>query len=183
MKKYLGTLVVSTSILASPLALAPSALAVSASPACTSTSSTPITGDSHTFTPASSCTFVEWVASTVAASDVLVTVNGTSVPQGATTAVPSGATVVFTYSGSAVGGVSLAFGDGNPPTFEAGYTITTSGTSGGGGGSSSGSSSSSAPSPVVQSFGKPAAGTCDEAASEDLNWSGVASGGTIALTV
>jgi hypothetical protein len=53
-------------------------------------------------------------------------------------------------------------------------TITSGGGSGGGGSSSD---SSSAPAPVVQQFGKPTTGTCDEATSEDLNWSDVASGG------
>ena len=52
-----------------------------------------------------------------------------------------------------------------------------SGGGGGGGGSSSSTSSSSAPAPVIQSFGKPATGTCDEAQPEGLDWAGVASGG------
>ena len=33
------------------------------------------------------------------------------------------------------------------------------------------------PSSVIQSFGKAASGICDEVASEDLNWAGVAPGG------
>jgi len=64
------------------------------------------------------------------------------------------------------------------------FTSTSGGTggafavsSGGGGGSSSSTSSSSAPAPVIQSFGKPATGTCDEAQPEGLDWAGVASGG------
>lgn len=47
----------------------------------------------------------------------------------------------------------------------------------GGGGSSSNSQSPVEPAPVVQQFGRPASGTCASAASESLNWSGVASGG------
>ena len=35
----------------------------------------------------------------------------------------------------------------------------------------------SSPAPLIQQFGKPSTGTCEETASEDLNWSGVASGG------
>jgi len=54
-------------------------------------------------------------------------------------------------------------------------TITT-GTSSGGSSSSS-SSSSSAPAPVVQQFGKPASGTCEDAAPATLNWGGASSGG------
>jgi hypothetical protein len=53
-------------------------------------------------------------------------------------------------------------------------TITT-GT--GGGSSSSTSSSTSSPAPVVQQFGKPASGTCTDAAPADLNWGGASSGG------
>ncbi|MCF8541742.1 MAG: hypothetical protein K9G24_01535 [Candidatus Nanopelagicales bacterium] len=33
------------------------------------------------------------------------------------------------------------------------------------------------PASVMQQFGLPAAGTCDEAAPESLNWAGVAAGG------
>jgi len=33
------------------------------------------------------------------------------------------------------------------------------------------------PAPIIQQFGKPRTGTCDAAAPQDLNWSGVASGG------
>lgn len=43
-------------------------------------------------------------------------------------------------------------------------------------GGSTGGSSGLVPAPVVQQFGKPAVGTCDEAASESLNWGGAASG-------
>jgi len=57
------------------------------------------------------------------------------------------------------------------------YTFTITSGGGGGGGSSSSSSASSAPAPIFQQFGKPASGTCAEAASDSLNWSGVASGG------
>jgi len=44
-------------------------------------------------------------------------------------------------------------------------------------GGSDTSTSASGPAPVVQQFGKPASGSCDAAAPETLNWSGVASGG------
>lgn len=46
-----------------------------------------------------------------------------------------------------------------------------------GGGSSSGSSAGSAPAPVVQQFGKPSTGTCDEAQPEGLNIGGASGGG------
>lgn len=43
--------------------------------------------------------------------------------------------------------------------------------------SSSSSAQSSTPAPIIQQFGKPRTGTCDAAAPQSLNWSGVASGG------
>lgn len=45
----------------------------------------------------------------------------------------------------------------------------------GAGGSSS--SVSTGPAPIVQQFGLPVSGTCDAAASKDLNWAGVSAGG------
>ena len=52
------------------------------------------------------------------------------------------------------------------------------GSAGGGGGSSgAGGAASGIPDPIVQEFGLPASGTCEAAASKDLNWAGVASGG------
>ena len=47
----------------------------------------------------------------------------------------------------------------------------------GGGSSSSSSTAPTAPAPVFQQFGKPATGTCADAASATLNWAGVTSGG------
>jgi hypothetical protein len=53
-------------------------------------------------------------------------------------------------------------------------TITFSAT---GGGSSSSTGSDSAPPRVMQQFGKPASGTCADAAPVTLNWGGASSGG------
>jgi len=57
------------------------------------------------------------------------------------------------------------------PQVSGGFTVTYSATPGGA------SSSGVGPAPHIQQFGVPESGICDEAASEDLNWSGVASGG------
>lgn len=57
-----------------------------------------------------------------------------------------------------------------------GTFVITYAASGGGGGSSSSSSASSGPAPVVQQFGMPATGTCDDAQPEGLDLSGVPSG-------
>jgi hypothetical protein len=78
--------------------------------------------------------------------------------------------------GSGTGTVTTAIevvGTGGPPPTTR-WNVTFGG---GGGGSSSGSDSTSAPAPIFQQFGKPAIGTCAEAASPSLNWAGVAGGG------
>jgi len=61
-------------------------------------------------------------------------------------------------------------------TGETSWAITITGGGSGGGGSSS-STAGSAPAPVIQQFGRPASGTCEEAAPADLNVAGVGSGG------
>jgi hypothetical protein len=48
---------------------------------------------------------------------------------------------------------------------------------GGSGGGSSSNSSSTGPAPIFQQFGRPSAGTCNDAASPSLNWAGVPSRG------
>ena len=62
-------------------------------------------------------------------------------------------------------------------TIRVGSATLTIGSGGGGGGSSSSSSVATGPAPVFQQFGKPATGTCADAAAATLNWAGVASGG------
>lgn len=105
-------------------------------------------------------------------SDTLSVVNGTGrVTQGGILCVApgpcdisSGQTRTFTVQAQGtvtVGSATLTIG------------------AGGGGDDSSTSASRpvSAPAPVLQQFGMPATGTCDEAQPEGLNWSGVAGGG------
>lgn len=57
------------------------------------------------------------------------------------------------------------------------YGVVPNPDSGDGGNSGGTGSPSAAPGPHIQQFGVPESGTCDEAASDDLNWSGVESGG------
>ena len=71
---------------------------------------------------------------------------------------------------------SLTFTDA-ASLMRATITVTSGGGGGGSGGSSFDSASSSAPTPIVQQFGKPAAGMCDAAAPVTLNWGGAGSGG------
>jgi hypothetical protein len=121
---------------------------------------------------------LEWDPSPgIALSDVSVTINGTAVsPEPNEHAIPSGATVLFNYTGSS-SGVSIAVDflatSGGQPVR---YDIFVTGSGGGGGGSTS-AGSSSGPAPAMQQFGKPDSMTCDEAQPEGLNWSGVPSGG------
>jgi hypothetical protein len=105
--------------------------------------------------------------------------SGTSIgvtPTGArvTVGIPpfsSGSTWTFEVESSTGGNISISgpFCGGAPRSISLRFS--------GGGGSSSGSASTSGPGPIFQQFGKPSAGTCDAAASESLNWSGVTGGG------
>jgi len=67
---------------------------------------------------------------------------------------------------------------GYPPIVP-GFIITYSATPGGASSATPGgvASAGAGPAPLIQQFPRPVTGTCDEAASKDLNWSGVASGG------
>jgi hypothetical protein len=102
---------------------------------------------------------------------VILNASGPSITVSLTGA--SGATSVtsfgtFSWTTTAASG-SIVFTQGGCSA-----TITFSAT---GGGSSSSTGSDSSPPPVIQQFGLPSSGTCDAAAPNELNWSGVASGG------
>lgn len=88
--------------------------------------------------------------------------------------IPPGGSFTWTVDAGFSGG-SMRFNPSGCTPPAGGLTLTLTLGSSGGGGASSGAGS--APAPVVQEFGLPASGTCDAAASEDLNWAGVASGG------
>ena len=79
------------------------------------------------------------------------------------------ASISITLAGTGGGSVQINTSSGPSNTS---WVVSTSG-----GGSSSSRTTSATPSPLLQQFGKPASGTCAEAASDSLNWSGVASGG------
>jgi hypothetical protein len=103
---------------------------------------------------------VEWVGTSAGVA------NGSQfIPQNASYLLPLGTVTTLTFKDAS----SLT---------RATITVTSGGGGGGGGGgSSSGSASTSVPAPIFQQFGKPASGTCAEAASPSLNWAGVAGGG------
>ena len=101
-------------------------------------------------------------------------ISGASGPGSVSAAGPF-STGTFTVSGTSGGSFTL---QQDPSGACANQSITISFTGGGGGGGGGGGAeSSSAPAPIVQQFGMPASGTCDAAASAELNWAGVASGG------
>lgn len=84
------------------------------------------------------------------------------------------------YTGSATSGTIIVDFRRSATTRTQRFEITL-GSGGGGGETPSGDAESTAlvtgPGLHVQQFGMPESGTCDEAASDDLNWSGVESGG------
>ena len=140
---------------------------------------TAATGDTITLTvSAGTCQYVS-VEKDIIASSSAVSITGGGSPS----AVDQGAYWDWTGT-SAITQVVISLtitGPGQINFTSSGFTGQAfnvgSGGGGGGGGSSSSTSSSSAPAPVIQSFGKPATGTCDEAQPEGLDWAGVASGG------
>jgi hypothetical protein len=98
-------------------------------------------------------------------SNFQITTSGSAASNNGTINVPGG-TRTLTVTSSSGGQINIVGGQ----CLGTGVITFTSG-----GGASSGDSSS--PSPIVQQFGKPATGTCADAASSSLNWSSVASGG------
>lgn len=80
-------------------------------------------------------------------------------PGGVATSLPAGTYRILTNNGPAVDTSLVVTITANP------------------GGSSSSSTADSGPAPVVQQFGRPASGTCADAAPAGLNWGGLSSGG------
>lgn len=168
----------SLALAAGTIALATPAQSAPVTPNCTTNSLTALTGDSQTFsiTLAGGCADVMWGnPDALSLSDIVVAVNGTpfnpnTYPAGG---LSSNDTVTMVYSGTATGELTISFED-NGGNNVASFDVRV-----GGGGSNSGSSdtSGSAPAPVMQQFGLPASGKCEDGYSDSMNWSGVGNGG------
>lgn len=174
MNKAVGIVTGTVALVVGFATLAPTAIAGSYSPTCITASTTIIDGPSQTFAIGGSCTSFSWGhGGSTSVSDYTVTLNGNPVTSNTVTSASSG-TVVLNYSGPSgvSGGANVTFNPGT--SSEEKYNINVGI---GGGGSSSSTTSGSAPAPVLQQFGMPATGTCDEAQPEGLDWSGVPSGG------
>lgn len=135
---------------------------------CTSLAAdTPISltvGDTLTIS-SSSCTDV-WFRSGVGS----VEANGGPVSVG--TSVPVTPPVTTVYTATASGSANLmVYVLGASPSVRATFLITVTDAAASGDGGLSG------PRPIVQQFGKPALGSCDEVAVDSLNWPGAPSGG------
>lgn len=141
---------------------------------CTTSNTTMLSGNSQTFTVGGGCTSVTWGAgSGTPSGDISVKKNGgPDLSIGTPTVVTNGDTITVAYTGSVTGGMSVSFYLG---VNHDEYLINLTG--GGGTPSDSSSSGTSGPAPIVQQFGKPTTGTCDDAAPTDLDWAGVTSGG------
>ena len=98
---------------------------------------------------------------------------GFTLVSGSLTIAQGGPSAVISY-GSSNGTLSVTSTSACNGSSSASINVTISA---GGGGSSSSSSVATGPAPVFQQFGKPATGTCADAAVATLNWAGVASGG------
>ena len=97
---------------------------------------------------------------------------GFTLVSGSLTIVQYGPCAVISY-GSSNGTLSVTSTSACGSSSSASLNVTISA----GGGSSSSSSVATGPAPVFQQFGKPATGTCADAAAATLNWAGVSSGG------
>lgn len=109
----------------------------------------------------------------LSASDFSVKVDGgPDVLDGSTPEpVTNGSVVTMLYTGASSGGMAVTFYVSASPLQMFNVTLSASSRS------DEGSVRLLGPHPIMQAFGVPAIGTCDEAASDDLNWSGVSSGG------
>lgn len=179
MSRLMSALVATAALLLTGVGLAAPAQAAVTSVSCTGANPMAVlTGNSQTFntTGGGDCRFVAAdLGSGISASDVTVTISPSTTvtpgTPGSDVALNPGDVVNFAYSGSASGSVGLRFQDNSSNSFT--YSVRVAS----GGGSSSSSSASSGPAPVVQQFGQPTTGTCDEAQPEGLDLSGVSSGG------
>lgn len=138
-----------------------------------------LTGNSESWTVQSPCNQVAWsVGSGISDTDVTMLKNGSLTIPTSGLGVSASDAVTFAYSGSASGTVTVTFNDqygfGSERSV---YTITVGPVSSGSSSSSSSTAETSGPAPLLQQFGMPATGTCDEAQPEGLDWAGVASGG------
>jgi len=165
-----------SALVAAPAQAATQSFSVDCASGGSTQSVTATTGDTITLSvSAGTCQYVS-VEKDIIASSSAVSITGGGSPS----AVDQGTYFQWTGS-SAITGVSITLtitGPGQINFTSSGFTGQAFNiSSGGGGGSSSSTTSGSAPATVVQQFGMPATGTCDEAQPEGLNWSGVANGG------
>ena len=169
-----------SALVAAPAQAATQSFSVDCASGGSSQSVTAATGDTITLSvSAGTCEYVSVENDLIASSRSNVSITG-----GGTLTLgpsPSSTYLDWTGDGTAITQVVITLdisGPGQINFTSSGFTGQAFNiSSGGGGGSSSSSSASYGPSPVVQQFGKPATGTCDEAEPEGLNWSGVANGG------
>jgi len=110
---------------------------------------------------------------------VTVYVNTGGNSPGTWVALAAGATATYTLTSSTYFQANSTNNMGYVTIAQTGISGVAQGGGGGApnGGAGSGSAGSAAPAPVLQQFGLPSSGTCDAAAPNELNWSGVASGG------
>jgi len=97
--------------------------------------------------------------------------NACTRASGACGVTPSAPQITLRVDPSALNATVVVYADEGGPVVNGGFTVTFSATPGGV------ASAGAGPAPLIQQFPRSVTGTCDEAASEDLNWSGVASGG------
>ena len=155
------------------------AASTSATATCNTSSTTNLTlyvGDQLTITTSGLCTRILGADGGLGGTGTLTYVNGGNtvnypIGTGGTPGLDDPSTVI--YTGTVVGGARVEIRDsGGVGVIQSWIvTVVTAPTP------TSDSSSPAPPSPLIQQFGKPVAGTCDEAQPEGLNLAGVTNGG------
>ena len=180
-RSVIGSIAATCALSCASVAVASTAHAAStsATATCNTSSTTNLTlyvGDQLTITTSGLCTRILGADGGLGGTGTLTYVNGGNtvnypIGTGGTPGLDNPSTVI--YTGTVVGGARVEIRDSGGGGVIQSWVVTVVTAPA----PTSDSSSPAPPSPIIQQFGKPASGTCDEAASDDLNWSGVSSGG------
>ena len=180
-RSVIGSIAATCALSCASVAVASTAHAAStsATATCNTSSTTNLTlyvGDQLTITTSGLCTRILGADGGLGGTGTLPYVNGGNtvnypIGTGGTPGLDNPSTVI--YTGTVVGGARVEIRDsGGVGVIQSWIvTVVTAPTP------TSDSSSPAPPSPLIQQFGKPVAGTCDEAQPEGLNLAGVTNGG------
>lgn len=179
LRKTIGVAAASCMLLFTSSAIASTAQAAnsSATATCNASSTTNLTlyvGDQLTIATSGLCTRILAADGGLGGTGTLTYVSGGNTVNypigiGGTPGLDNPSTV--TYTGTVVGGARIEIRDSGGGGVIQSWLVTVVAEP------ATASTATALPADVIQQFGMPATGTCDEAEPEGLNWSGVANGG------